>query len=209
MSQPIDFRLYLITDRARCAPRPLDDVVGEACAAGVRAVQLREKDLPEGEIAALAKRLSAVTREHGAKLFVNARGLAGLTSIEEMIDGVHFPDHSHVLNCCDSPKLVGRSVHSLEGAAGAVCEGVDYLFFGPVFPPLSKASYSPPQGLDALAAVVRAVEVPVFALGGVTPERAAHCLEAGAHGVAVIGAVMGAMDVAAAVRRFEEEMGSL
>lgn len=209
MSQPIDFRLYLITDRARCAPRPLEAVVGEACAAGVRAVQLREKGLREDEILALATSLSAVTRERGARLFVNARGLVDLTSIEEMIDGVHFPDHPHVLNCCDSPKVIGRSVHSLDGAAGAVCEGVDYLFFSPVFPPLSKASYAPPQGLDALAAVARAVDVPVFALGGVTPERAADCLEAGAHGVAVIGAVMGVTDVAAAVRRFEEEMGSL
>jgi thiamine-phosphate pyrophosphorylase len=209
MSRPIDFRLYLITDRAFCAPRPLDDVVREACAAGVRAVQLREKDLREDEILALATRLSAVAREHGAKLFVNARGLAELTSIEGMIDGVHFPDHPHVLNCCDSPKVIGRSVHSLDGATGAVCEGVDYLFFSPVFPPLSKVSYAPPQGLDALAEVARAVDVPVFALGGVTPERAAACLEAGAHGVAVIGAIMAADDVAAAVRRFEEEMGSL
>jgi len=201
MTGPIDFRLYLITDRACCAPRPLDDVVREACAAGVRAVQLRDRDASAAEVS----RLCTIAHEHGAKLFVNARTIAAMGAAVPAVDGLHFPDHPHVLNCGESPLMVGRSVHSLETATA--CSGVDFLLFGPVLTPISKTSVAPPRGLEALGAVARAVDVPVFALGGVTPDNARACLDAGAHGVAVVGSVMGAHDVAAAVRRFKDALG--
>lgn len=82
--------------------------------------------------------------------------------------------------------LIGASCHSPNAAKEAERGGADYLFFGPVFATPSKAAYGPPQGLDRLGEVCRAVTLPVLAIGGITPENAAACLSAGASGIAAI-----------------------
>ena len=83
-------------------------------------------------------------------------------------------------------RLIGRSVHSLQSALDAERDGADFVLFGPVWPSESHAG-TPPQGLDALAAVAHAVRIPVLAIGGVTDERIAECDAAGAAGYAAIG----------------------
>lgn len=83
-------------------------------------------------------------------------------------------------------RLVGRSVHSIEGAQLAEHEGADFVIFGPVWRSASHPG-SPPVGLAALAQVVRSVQIPVLAIGGVTEERIAECHAAGAAGYAAIG----------------------
>jgi thiamine-phosphate pyrophosphorylase len=82
-------------------------------------------------------------------------------------------------------RLVGRSVHSIESAVTAVREGADYVIFGPVWPSASHPEEKS-QGIVALAAVARAVRVPVLAIGGITTERAEECAKAGAAGYAAI-----------------------
>jgi thiamine-phosphate diphosphorylase len=82
-------------------------------------------------------------------------------------------------------RLIGRSVHSLQGAVDAERDGADFVIFGPVWPSESHAG-APPQGLEALAAVARAVRIPVIAIGGLTEERIAECEAAGAAGYAAI-----------------------
>jgi thiamine monophosphate synthase len=81
--------------------------------------------------------------------------------------------------------LIGRSVHSLQSAVDAERDGADFVIFGPVWPSESHSG-TPPQGLEALAAVARAVHIPVIAIGGVTEERIADCEAAGAAGYAAI-----------------------
>ena len=83
-------------------------------------------------------------------------------------------------------RLIGRSVHSLQSALDAERDGADFVLFGPVWPSESHAG-TPPQGLDALAAVAHALRIPVLAIGGVTDERIAECDAAGAAGYAAIG----------------------
>ena len=213
----VDFRLYVITDRKSCAPRSLQSVVREACDAGVRAVQLREKDLPKKELEEYAGRLLTITRERGAKLLLNWKD-----AVEEAqdaflaaslgTDGFHYPDgvpFPHELRARFPKLLVGISTHSQAAAVAAAAEGASFVTFGPVFSTPSKKSYGQPQGLDALARVATAVTIPVFAIGGVTPENAADCMAAGAHGVAVVGAVMKAQDIPGVVRRFEAALGCL
>lgn len=213
----VDFRLYLITDRNVCAPRSLQSVVRSACDAGVRAVQLREKDLSESEHAEYVQRLLEITRPREAKLLLNRQH--GFNSPEDVFmaaslgaAGFHltadipFP---HALRERFPKLMVGVSTHSLEQVVTAAAEGADYVTFGPVFETASKAVYGEPQGLEKLARAASSTTIPVFAVGGVTPENAGDCLRAGAHGVAVIRAVLTAPDVKEVIDRFKTVLGSL
>jgi thiamine-phosphate pyrophosphorylase len=178
-------------------------------------VQLREKDLSEPDLIGAATRLSNVVRPHRAKLFVNAspfvdRDTAAILAASPGVDGFHVPDDADLLVEFRElfPKLlIGASTHTLDGVRKAAETGADFLTFGPIFVTASKQNR--PQGLDALGNACTAVSVPVFAIGGVTAERARECLDAGAHGVAVVGAVMEASSARSAVRAFAESMGAM
>lgn len=171
--------LLVLTDR-RQALRPLTDVVRRAVDGGARYVVLREKDLPRDERAALAEALRQVLAPAGGRLIVAGPDPLGG-------DAVHLAE-------ADPPVeagLVGRSCHTRVSTA-------DYVTVSPVY---EKPGYGPPLGLEGLARLCRGTSVPVFALGGITPENAAACREAGATGVAVMGAVMRADDPAECVRK--------
>lgn len=212
-----DFRLYVITDRKVCAPRSLQSIVREACDAGVRAVQLREKDLSHRELDEYASRLLEITRPRDTKLLVNrkdpvAEAEDAFLAASLGTDGFHFPDgvsFPHELRTRFPKLLVGVSTHSVAAAVAAAAEGASFITFGPVFDTPSKSSFGPPQGLDNLAKTASSVTIPAFAIGGVTPENAGECIKAGAHGVAVVGAIMTAEDVTAVVKQFEAVLGSL
>ena len=106
------------------------------------------------------------------------------------------------------PGVVGRSCHDLDELRRAAAEGVDYVTFSPVWVTASKPGYGPAVGLGGLERACATVpDLPVYALGGVTPSRVAACREAGAAGVAVMGAVMRAPDPAAVVCEIRAELG--
>lgn len=206
----LDFRLLFITDR-QLAPRDsLETVVDAACEAGVRAVQLREKDLDSRSLFDLAVRLREITSAHGARLLVNDRVDIALAA---RADGIHKPEDGFPVVAArrflGDDKLIGASTHSLERAAEMQTAGADFVTFGPVFETPSKKKYGPPQGLDALRRVAGALDTPVFALGGVTPQRAVACIEAGAAGVAVISAIAASSDIKSAVGEFREALEGL
>lgn len=196
---PGDFRLLLVTDRTQTRGRPLPSVIREAVKSGVPAVQLRERDLLTSELLLLAQTLQAITRPSGVPLIVNDR-LDLALALE--LDGVHLRASSLpaavVRRLAGPQRVVGVSTHSLEDVRRANEEGADYVVFGPVFDTPSKRPFGPPLGLDALAAVCAKSAAPVFAIGGVTPSRAREARQAGAHGVAVIGAILTQDDVRAA-----------
>jgi thiamine-phosphate pyrophosphorylase len=204
----VDFRLYLVTDRGQTGGQPLPEVVEECLAAGLRAVQLREKDLPDDALAGLARSLRASTRRHGARLFVNGRLEVALAVGADGIQRGHDAPPVATLRSRAPALAIGASVHALEEALAAEAEGAAFLVFGPVFDTPSKRAWGPPQGVRALEKVAGAVSAPVFAIGGLTPERVAEVRGAGAHGVAVISAIFAAPRPGEATRRFLDALGS-
>lgn len=201
------FRLYAVTDRTLVAGRPLAEHLEGLCAAGLRAVQLREKDLGETELAVLAGGLVPPLARLGARIFVNgsvaAAGAAGAA-------GVHLPASGEVAPAraaLGPGRAVGKSVHSAAEAKRAGLEGADFLVFGPVFDTPSKRAFGPPQGIERLREVCEITGVPVFAVGGVTPARVVECLRAGAHGVAALSPLMAGGNPLEVLREYGRELG--
>jgi len=192
----IDFSLYLITDRRATGGVPLPDAVGDAVRAGPCAVQLREKDLPTRDLLELALRLRERTAAAGAKLLINDRVDVCWAS---GADGVQLRSDSLPTNVVrrllGEERVIGVSVHSLDEAVQAEAHGADFVLFGPVYETPSKVAYGAPQGVARLADVAARLRIPVFAVGGVTAARVPELLRAGARGVGVISAVLGAGDI--------------
>ncbi len=104
--------------------------------------------------------------------------------------------------------LIGESTHDAHEIAQAEEEGVDYVFFSHVFETSSKPGLGG-AGLKVLAEVCRSTHLPVYALGGITPDRVAACLDAGAYGVAALSAIMDVEEPGEGVRRFLDEFKKL
>ncbi len=174
-------RLLLLTDR-RLSPRPLVDTVRAAVDGGARAVVLREKDLPAAERVRLADGLRAVLPDDALLV------LAG-TSVPG--DALHLAAADAVPD--PRPALLGRSCH--DAAELAAAAGCDWVTLSPVFATATKPGYGPALRPAGLAALLGPGAPPAYALGGVDgPAAARACRQAGAYGVAVLGAVMRAPD---------------
>jgi thiamine-phosphate pyrophosphorylase len=200
MLNTIDFTLYLITDRHQLpAGRTLIATVEAALRGGVRAVQLREKDLSAAELLPLARELRELTRRYQARLLINDRIDLALAA---EADGVHLGGHSLPVavarRLLGADKLIGDSTHHDTEVTAAAAAGADFVTFGPVFATPSKAAYGPPRGLDALQAACAVATLPVFALGGVTIANRPLLRNSGAHGIAVISAIIAAPNPRAA-----------
>jgi len=195
----IDFSLYLITDRTQTKGRPLGAVVRDALSGGVRAVQLREKDLNGREMFRLATELRGITHEYGARLIINDRPDIALAA---EADGVHLGSTSlpvsAVRRILGPEHLIGYSAHAVLEARQAEADGADFVTFGPVYRTPSKAAYGPPLGLEQLAEAANRLTIPVFALGGVKNTSIAELLTSGAAGIALISAIIASDDPQAA-----------
>ena len=138
MVDQLGFSLCLVTDRSMVTGA-LEEAVEACLAAGLKAVQLREKDLPARDFLSMAQKLRESTRRHGAKLFVNDRADVALAV---GADGVQRAGSSLPVSALRSISppgvLIGASVHSVAEALAAEPEGADFLFFGPVYDTPSK-----------------------------------------------------------------------
>jgi thiamine-phosphate pyrophosphorylase len=175
---------------------------GAGAHAGAVAVQLREKDLEARPLLELARALRRITSAHGARLFVNDRIDVALAA---GADGVHLGGGALPP---DDVTSIAPGLH-LAGSTHAIAEVLErradlrfsFLVFGPVFETPSKRVYGPPLGLEALrAACVGTANL--VAIGGIDAPRTPSCRAAGAAGVAVIRAILGADDPGRAMARF-------
>jgi thiamine-phosphate pyrophosphorylase len=181
--------LLLVTDRKQ-AVEPLAEILAAAFAAGCRWASLREKDLLVPEQVELARSLVPLARQWNARLTVHGDVP---TAVAAGADGVHLAAGGDVAGAraaLGQGALVGLSIHSIAEARSLDPTLVDYAVAGPAFETASKPGYGPALGPEGLHALTGASRVPVIAIGGITPERVAEVMAAGAAGVAVMGNVM-------------------
>lgn len=190
---------------------PIDPVAqGEAaCRGGARVVQLRAKHATDREALAWARRLRAITREHGVAFVVNDRFDLALAA---EADAVHLGQTdlppARVAAVAAGRLAIGRSTHTLEQASASGNEPVDYVAFGPVFGTRSKQSEYSPRGMQTLQEIASLVAPrPLVAIGGVAAGNLGELIAAGARGAAVISAVASAADPVEATRVLSAHFG--
>jgi thiamine-phosphate pyrophosphorylase len=194
-SMPIG-RLHVITDtRAGRDPLP---VVRAALDAGAPVVQVRGKDLSDGELYELTCRVFELCTNSGATCLVDDRVDVAIAA---GADGVHVGAQDlpvAVVRRLVPDVVVGATARDPERARALVREGASYLGVGPAYATTSKAGLPAALGVQRVGEVAAAVAIPVIAIAGVTAARIPELLAAGAHGVAVIGAISEAPDPYAA-----------
>ncbi|GAB3774970.1 thiamine phosphate synthase [Spirosoma horti] len=187
-------RLYLVTDSAiaQQAGHTLPFVVEEACRAGVRWVQLREKELSTRAFLELGVTLKRITQAYGAKLIINDRVDIAL-AIDA--DGVHVGQddmpHQLVRSLIGPDKTIGLSINKLAELEAARDADLDYLGIATVFPTGTKQDTSSLLGLDGLRAICQQTTLPTFAIGGINASNIQSILQAGASGAAVVSSICG------------------
>ena len=199
------FSLHLVTEPRR-TPEQLRAAIQQALAGGVDWVQLRDKGGSAAGMYQQAEHLRHLTRAASARLSINDR-LDVALAVEA--DGVHLAGQSlpvgPAARIAHGRLLVGRSVHGLTEAQAAVADGADYLTFGHVYPTQSHRGL-PPHGLEELREVVAQVDVPVLAIGGVGVHNLEPVLATGCAGIAVISAILSAVDPRAAAAQLRQAL---
>jgi thiamine-phosphate pyrophosphorylase len=204
----IDFKIYLISDR-KIFPNTdsMLFAIEKALKAGIKAVQLREKDLPTRTLLDLSYKMRELTSRYGARLFINDRvDIAMCVNA----DGVHLGQSSipiyavrRMLDNCGLPFLIGLSTHNIKEALEAVEGGADFITLGPIYKTPSKIQYGEPLGISTLKDIAREISIPVFAIGGIKSSNTKEVIDAGAFGVAVISGILGERDIESAVKNYK------
>jgi len=213
----VDFKLYLITDRKLFADSgEMFTAVEEALQAGVKAVQLREKDLTTRELLDMSYKMREITARYNVKLFINDRADIAMCV---NADGVHLGQNSipvgavrKVINASRithhaSRFLIGVSTHNLDEALTAEREGADFITFGPIYSTSSKLKYGKPVGIESLKKIAERVIIPIFGIGGIKPDNAKEIINAGAYGAALISGILGKEDVKNATEEYLSVVG--
>jgi thiamine-phosphate pyrophosphorylase len=192
----------VVTDVDLAKPRQVIDVVRAAVTAGAPAIQLRDKAANARELLEAGRIILPVVHGAGALFFINDRVDVALAL---GADGVHVGPNdtpaSAIRRVVPQGFIIGGSTDKPVQAQQLVSEGVDYIGCGTVYTTSTKPDAGASIGVEGLQSVVDSVEVPVIGIGGISADRVAEVARSGAAGVATVGAVMGAADVADEVVR--------
>ena len=202
--------VYLITDRQQLAPgKQLPEVLEELLQAGVRMLQLREKDLSAAQLLPIATQVRQLTSRYDCFLLINDRIDIAL-AVDA--DGVHLGGHSVPVatarKLLGPDKLIGVSTHSPGEIQTAAQQGADFVTYGPVYHTPSKAAYGAPVGLNNLARACCISNLPVYGLGGIKADNAAAVFQSGASGIALISTLIAAPSPGNSYRQLVEQIKS-
>lgn len=191
--------VYLVTEEALSAGRRSEEIAEAALRAGVRVVQVREKEGSARRALEVAMNLRGLTRRHGALLIVNDRlDIA----IAVGADGIHLGQDDLPIELArrllGRDALVGLSITDAAQLAAEDTLQADYLGVGAVFPTGSKGGAAL-TGLSLIGAARKATAAPVVAIGGINAANASLAIAAGADSLAVISAITQAADPGRAV----------
>ena len=185
--------LCLVADCSVVSPADMLGRVAAAVDGGVNLVQLRAKEMPGGQLLALATELKR-TIDGRAALLVNERVDVAAAA---RVDGVQLGEEALPVPAASGllppGSLVGRSVHSVEGAEKAASDGADFLMVGTMFATASHPG-ARPAGPELMRSIAAQCDLPLIGIGGITADNVAEVVEGGASGVAVIRSVLTADD---------------
>jgi thiamine-phosphate pyrophosphorylase len=197
--------LAFIASKETVKDGDVEAAVTDAVAGGATMIILRERELPAGELLALARRVKAITR--GKALFIVNDRVDVAVAVES--DGVQLPEDGLptlvARNLVGRYAVIGRSVHGVEAAVAARREGAEFMLAGTIFESRSHPGEKP-VGTGLISDITKDTAIPVIAVGGITADKVEEVIKAGAVGVAVISAIAGADDRKAAT---EELMKAL
>ncbi|HDZ88069.1 MAG TPA: thiamine phosphate synthase [Nitrospirae bacterium] len=204
----VDFGIYLITDGKKCPEDRLVKSIESALKSGIKAVQLREKDLSVRELVDYAHKIRDLTKKYNALFFVNDRVDVAMSV---GADGVHLGQQSIpvkvVRSIAGEGFMIGVSAHGYDEAIEAQEAGADFITLGPVYETPSKIKYGNPIGIDAFKYVSNKIKIPVFAVGGINEKNIEEVIKAGASGVAMISAILNADDIGLETEKIVKLMG--
>ncbi|HET9887725.1 MAG TPA: thiamine phosphate synthase [bacterium] len=199
--------LHVLTDPVLARGRSHRDVAEAALRGGADVIQLRDKELDLARLVEVGHLLRSSVSDAGKLLVVNDHVEVARTI---GADGVHLgPDDLPVGQARElwpRPKILGASARTVERARLLEGQGADYLGVGPVYGTTTKRNAPAAIGLDTIAALAKAVQIPIIGIGGIDAGNAAQVIRAGAQGVAVISSVVGAEDVEAAARGIRQAL---
>ncbi|HEX9883071.1 MAG TPA: thiamine phosphate synthase [Desulfobaccales bacterium] len=195
--------LYVVITEAFCAGRAALEVLAMTLAAGVRLIQLREKEMADGPLYGLALEFRRQTAAAGALLIVDDRVDIALAT---GADGVHLGQDDLPLDAARrlAPELIiGASTHSLEEALAAQEAGASYLNIGPIFATQTK-SIPAPLGPEAIDQIAPRLRIPWTTMGGIKSANISQVVHRGARHPAVMTAVTAAADPTAAALQLRQ-----
>ena len=201
--------LYAVTDRTWVGEKTLYQQVEEALRGGVTCVQLREKDMSDGEFLQEAKEIHALCQQYGVPFIVNDNvEIAVVCGAEGIHVGQGDMAAGDVRRRVGDGVILGVSVHTVEEAQDAVRNGADYLGLGAVFPTSTKTDVDQMPN-ETLRAICDAVDIPVVAIGGINSGNIGKLAGSGVDGVALVSAIFSAANIESTcqeLRKLAEEM---
>jgi thiamine-phosphate pyrophosphorylase len=200
-TMPIDYSLYFVADAEFAAGRDLVPTIEKAVAGGVTVVQLRGKALPFRGFLDLGLKTAAALRGCGVPLLVNDRvDIAQACGAAGVHLGQEDMPPARARKILGPGKIVGVSVNTLEEALEAETMGADYVGLGPAYATSTKTTDLPVLGPGGIKTIKARLRIPVVAIGGIGPANAGEIVAAGADGIAVVSAILGAGDAERAAR---------